>query len=301
MPALVASESAESTTALGDWFANALFWRPQVALLVNERTLLPVFVALAPAATLLDRVPGAIESVLRLHGASEEFLAAEREAMREVRVAPTNNRSVVGVMNELAYHGGVRPPSEQLALDALSVSLSRIILGPLDHGTPRDELAALLGPAEPLAEVIAFPGQYDHAEPRALAARPAMVYQLKVTLLDTKPPIWRRVPVDGASTLDDLHEVIQAAFGWFGTTTCTTSRSAAPATGSLTPNGTGARRPTRRAPNPPRRNRREGLLVRLHLRLRRQLAAQGRGREGAGPERRPRRPGVHRRTTSWPT
>ncbi len=216
MPELVASESAESTTALGDWFANALFWRPQVALLVNERTLLPVFVALAPAATLLDRVPGAIESVLRLHGASEEFLAAEREAMREVRVAPTNNRSVVGVMNELAYHGGVRPPSEQLALDALSVSLSRIILGPLDHGTPRDELAALLGPAEPLAEVIAFPGQYDHAEPRALAARPAMVYQLKVTLLDTKPPIWRRVPVDGASTLDDLHEVIQAAFGWFG-------------------------------------------------------------------------------------
>jgi hypothetical protein len=41
------------------------------------------------------------------------------------------------------------------------------------------------------------------------------VFQLKVTLLDTKPPIWRRVLVDGSSTLDQVHEVIQAAFGWW--------------------------------------------------------------------------------------
>ena len=27
----------ESTTLLGDWYATAMFWRPQVALLVNER------------------------------------------------------------------------------------------------------------------------------------------------------------------------------------------------------------------------------------------------------------------------
>ena len=39
-----------SSTVLGDWFATALFWKPQVALLVNQRTLLPVFMPLAPAA-----------------------------------------------------------------------------------------------------------------------------------------------------------------------------------------------------------------------------------------------------------
>ncbi len=33
---------------LGDWFATALFWKPQAMLLVNQRTLLPVVVPLAP-------------------------------------------------------------------------------------------------------------------------------------------------------------------------------------------------------------------------------------------------------------
>lgn len=41
------------------------------------------------------------------------------------------------------------------------------------------------------------------------------VHQLTVTLLDTAPPVWRRVLVDSGCTLDHLHEVIQAAFGWW--------------------------------------------------------------------------------------
>ena len=47
-------DGEESSTALGDWFVNALFWRPHVPLLVNSRMLLPVFMELAPAASLLD-------------------------------------------------------------------------------------------------------------------------------------------------------------------------------------------------------------------------------------------------------
>lgn len=41
------------------------------------------------------------------------------------------------------------------------------------------------------------------------------VFQLKVSLLNTKPPIWRRILVDGSMTLAELHDVIQAAFGWW--------------------------------------------------------------------------------------
>jgi hypothetical protein len=39
------------------------------------------------------------------------------------------------------------------------------------------------------------------------------VYQFKITLSDTKPPIWRRIQVENC-TLDKLHEHIQTAMGW---------------------------------------------------------------------------------------
>ena len=39
------------------------------------------------------------------------------------------------------------------------------------------------------------------------------VYQLKITLLDSQPPIWRRI-VTHDCTLDKLHEYIQTAMGW---------------------------------------------------------------------------------------
>jgi hypothetical protein len=40
------------------------------------------------------------------------------------------------------------------------------------------------------------------------------IYQIKVTLQETKPPIWRRVHVDANMTLPRLHDVIQVAMGW---------------------------------------------------------------------------------------
>jgi len=43
---------------------------------------------------------------------------------------------------------------------------------------------------------------------------PPDIYQLKVTLLYTRPPIWRRLLVPSGFALEDLHSVIQAAMGW---------------------------------------------------------------------------------------
>lgn len=40
------------------------------------------------------------------------------------------------------------------------------------------------------------------------------IYTLRITLRDTKPPIWRRVAVPSDITLGQLHEVIQIAMGW---------------------------------------------------------------------------------------
>ena len=42
----------------------------------------------------------------------------------------------------------------------------------------------------------------------------AEIYQLKVTLLGTSPPIWRRLLVPPDLTLAQLHDVLQVAMGW---------------------------------------------------------------------------------------
>ncbi len=96
-------EADQSTTMLGPWYANALRWRPEVALLVNEATLLPVLMPLAPAATLPARAGEQIATVLAAHGVPGPIIAAEREQMRQWRTAATANRSVVGIMNEFTF------------------------------------------------------------------------------------------------------------------------------------------------------------------------------------------------------
>lgn len=40
------------------------------------------------------------------------------------------------------------------------------------------------------------------------------VYQLKITLLHSQPPIWRRVQVDSGVTFDRLHHALQVVMGW---------------------------------------------------------------------------------------
>lgn len=50
--------------------------------------------------------------------------------------------------------------------------------------------------------------------PTAKKASPGPIYQLKITLRESKPPIWRRVQVPGDVTLYKLHAIIQVAMGW---------------------------------------------------------------------------------------
>lgn len=50
-------------------------------------------------------------------------------------------------------------------------------------------------------------------DPAAAKALPP-VYQLKVVLLGTRRPVWRRLQVPGSASLGWLHAVLQVAMGW---------------------------------------------------------------------------------------
>lgn len=147
VPQPVTPVVSEPTTALGNWYATALFWKPQVGLLVNERTLLPVLMPLAPLATLMDRFPESLQQTLKAHGVPAEFIEFEIAAIGEGGYAKTANRSVVGIMNEFSFLAEVHRANRGISdLVALAVKLSRTPCSPLykRHTSPDRELAALV-------------------------------------------------------------------------------------------------------------------------------------------------------------
>jgi len=40
------------------------------------------------------------------------------------------------------------------------------------------------------------------------------IYQIKITLKHSRPPIWRRIQVTGDTKLGKLHRILQVAMGW---------------------------------------------------------------------------------------
>jgi hypothetical protein len=150
VPGPAAADDDISTTTLGPWYATLVRRRPLLALLVNQTTLLPLLMPLAPAATLLTRVPAAVTDLLLAHHLPAPLVAAEHTAMAKVHLAPTANRSVVGILNEFAYLTDVYQPDPNGLLD-LSLRLATTPLGPLyqRHITPDRELAALIAAQPP--------------------------------------------------------------------------------------------------------------------------------------------------------
>ena len=143
-----ADPAVASTTAMGNWYATALLWRPQVALFVNERTLLPVLVHLAPASALVPRFAGSLAAVLEELAVPHRLVAREIELMGEHQLAKTANRSVVGTMNEFSHladaHGRGETNGDLLRL---SITLAATPCGPLysRSGFPDREVLAQFG------------------------------------------------------------------------------------------------------------------------------------------------------------
>jgi hypothetical protein len=50
--------------------------------------------------------------------------------------------------------------------------------------------------------------------PVTKSPEPTRIYQIKVTLKESEPPIWRRIQVKGDVTLYRLHRILQTVMGW---------------------------------------------------------------------------------------
>lgn len=135
------------TGRLGDWYATDLGWRPGMALFVNEPTLLPVLVPLAPAKTLGPRFVDQLAVILDAHGCPPAFIDAEIEHAGVQTWAKTMNRSLVGMLVEFAFiadrHRQVRGTPDPIAL---SIKLAGTPCSPLykTHTFPDRALAALV-------------------------------------------------------------------------------------------------------------------------------------------------------------
>ena len=92
-----------SDTALGDWYVNRLVVdRQPLLLLVSATSLLPILVPARDVRGLPERLPGLVERRLQGFGLDGVVIGAEARVMRDVLVAPTVDRSVLGIMVDFA-------------------------------------------------------------------------------------------------------------------------------------------------------------------------------------------------------
>jgi hypothetical protein len=70
------------------------------------------------------------------------------------------------------------------------------------------------GRLQPRTHIVQPQHPAVHAEATTAWEPRPMVYTLKVTLMETDPPIWRRLRVAGRTTLARLDRIIQTAMGW---------------------------------------------------------------------------------------
>ena len=139
-------EPARSSTVLGDWYANLLFTRrARLVLLVSDRSLLSVLFPVRDCVNFVPRFRSAVTDLLTSLGIAPVALATELREMNEVQFGRTISRSVLGSMNDLAYHArwllGERP---SLRETDLALELSQIPCGPIGYRHPGEVAAELL-------------------------------------------------------------------------------------------------------------------------------------------------------------
>ena len=93
-----------STTVLGDWYAQPVaLGHQRFVLLISEHSRLPVLMAGRDLKHLDRNFPDALAAVLWGLGISAAAIQRELEATRQAVIAKTNNRSLLGTLNDFSF------------------------------------------------------------------------------------------------------------------------------------------------------------------------------------------------------
>ena len=136
----------ESTTILGDWYANILYSRPnQLVLCVSARSLLPVVLPAREIGTLAPRFCDALGSVLMALRIPKGVVEAEMREMEHSVYGPTQNRRLLGSVNDFMYHLSVLVDQKpDLSPTEMALHLAAIPCAPIGYKFPREAAFELL-------------------------------------------------------------------------------------------------------------------------------------------------------------
>jgi DNA invertase Pin-like site-specific DNA recombinase len=109
-----------------------------------------------------------------------------------------------------------RRPGQRIKSDSLAPKVIHMVSQGIAYRTIADDLKLS---KTTVTEIVKRHRQAhpDFCLPRSKIADPitaSFIYQLKIMLRGIRPPIWRRVQVNGDITLENLHWVIQSSMGW---------------------------------------------------------------------------------------
>ncbi|MBK8202510.1 MAG: hypothetical protein IPK68_09440 [Bdellovibrionales bacterium] len=135
------STDLKSTTKLADWYAlDLVLDRKQLILCVSSVSRLAVIMEAAPYATFPQRLCDLVTEVLRAIGVNESSIQEERIQMDEIQLAKTENKSILGSMNEYRFQLEAWNQMGRMNLsDTLEMSmyLSKMISLVLPDGYPK--------------------------------------------------------------------------------------------------------------------------------------------------------------------
>ena len=93
------------------------------------------------------------------------------------------------------------------------IGMAMAVAEDLPYTTPQEQVGLMMVAKTLMDSLQTWIAREGEAKLGGKKTKSSSVYQFKITLIRSQPPIWRRIQVQDC-TLDKLHEHIQTAMGW---------------------------------------------------------------------------------------